>query len=94
MHFLADVRNGPRLLAEFLNASGTEIYDLSQPPELSSAVSLMETYSDTPMDYAVATLVLLAEAFEVHDILTLDRRGFSTFRTRQGHAFHLVLDMA
>jgi hypothetical protein len=26
------------------------------------------------------------------DILTLDRRGFSTFRTRDGRAFRLVLD--
>lgn len=93
MHFLGDVRNGPRLLTEFLTASSTEIYDLSQPPELSQAVTLMESYSDTPMDYADATLVLLAEAFDVYDILTLDLRGFSTFRTRQGQALRLVLDM-
>jgi predicted nucleic acid-binding protein len=41
-------------------------------------VAYLEKYSDTPMDYADATLVLLAEALEVHEVLTLDRRGFST----------------
>jgi predicted nucleic acid-binding protein len=54
----------------------------------------MERYSDTPMDFADATLVLLAEVFEVLDILTLDRRGFSTYRTAGGSAFRLVLDRA
>lgn len=93
MHFLGGVGNGPRLLSEFLTASGTRIYDLSQPPELTEAVKWMEKYSDTPMDYADATLVLLAEALDVNEILTLDRRGFSTFRARQGQAFRLVLDL-
>jgi predicted nucleic acid-binding protein len=38
----------------------------------------MERYSDTPMDFADATLVLLAQALRVYEVLTLDRRGFST----------------
>jgi predicted nucleic acid-binding protein len=33
------------------------------------------------MDYADATLVLLAEDLGASEILTLDRRGFSTYRT-------------
>jgi predicted nucleic acid-binding protein len=68
------------------------IYDLSQPTELHAAAELMERFSDTPMDYADASLVLLAEALAVRDILTLDRRGFSTYRTWRRHAFSLVLD--
>jgi hypothetical protein len=35
--------------------------------------------------------VLLAEALRVTDVLTLDRRGFRTYRTRTGRAFRLVL---
>jgi predicted nucleic acid-binding protein len=46
------------------------------------------------MDFADATLVLLAEALGVRDILTLDRRGFSTYRTRPRGGFRLVLDTA
>jgi predicted nucleic acid-binding protein len=43
------------------------------------------------MDFADATLVLLAEAIGILDILTLDRRGFSTYRTAKGKKFHLIL---
>ena len=52
----------------------------------------MEKYADTPMDYADSTLVLLAEHLKCFDILTLDRRGFSTYRTTRNQAFRLVLD--
>jgi predicted nucleic acid-binding protein len=82
----------PRLLAEFLAASGTEVYDLCRPPELLEAASLMEKYPDTPMDFADATLLLLAEALDLHDILTLDRRGFSAYRTRRRRSLRLILD--
>jgi len=92
MHLVAVSRNGPRLVAEFVSASGMEIYDLCRPPELREAVSLMEKYDDTPMDFADATLVLLAEGLDVHEILTLDRRGFSTYRTRQRRHLQLILD--
>ena len=44
-------------------------------------------------DFADATLVLLAEAIGVRDILTLDRRGFSTYRTPRRGSLRLVLDM-
>ena len=91
MHFVASDGRGPRLLADFVAASGMEIYDLSRPPELHEAVSMMEKYGDLPMDFADATLVLLAEALDVHDVLTLDRRGFSVYRTRRRRSLHLVL---
>ena len=92
MHFVATRRNGPRLLAEFVVASAMEVYDLSRPPELLEAVSLMEKFADLPMDFADATLVLLAEGLSVDQILTLDRRGFSVYRTRRRRHLRLVLD--
>jgi hypothetical protein len=92
MHFVSAAREGPRLLAEFVATSGTEVYDLCQPAELLEAAVLMEKYSDTPMDFADATLILLAEALDVRDVLTLDRRGFSTYRTRRRRALRLVLN--
>jgi len=36
----------------------------------------MARYDDTPMDFADATLVALAEEFGGGHVLTLDRRGF------------------
>jgi len=94
MHFVSEVASGPRMLSRLVDAGDVEIYDLCRPPELGEAVSLMEKYFDTPMDFADATLVLLAEGLDVHRIFTLDRRGFSTFRTRPGESFHLMLDLS
>ncbi len=92
LHFVSAVREGPRLLAEFVATSRTKVYDLCRPPELLEAALLMRKYADTPMDFADATLVLLAEALDKRDVLTLDRRGFSTYRTRRRRGFRLVLD--
>lgn len=92
MHFVSGARSGPRALAELVASSAMEVYDLSAPPELGEAVALMERYADTPMDFADATLVLLAEALGVAHVLTLDRRGFRTYRTRTGRALRLVLE--
>lgn len=92
MHFVGPRRGGPGLLAEFVEAGAVDVVDFTQPLELHEAAVLMEKYADTPMDYADATLVLLAERLNVADILTLDRRGFSTYRTRRGLGFSLVLD--
>lgn len=92
MHFVSAAPDGSRLLAELVSASGMSVFDLCQPSELTAASALMEKYADTPMDFADATLVLLAEALGQQQILTLDRRGFSVFRTRRGRAFRLVLD--
>ena len=94
MHFVSACKGGARLLAEFVEASGTAVYDLCAPPELGKAAALMEKYADTPMEFADATLVLLAEGLGVHNVLTLDRRGFSTYRTRRGKALRLVLASA
>lgn len=91
MNFMGQVPERPRLLAELITVSNTEIYDFSRPPELRAAASLMETYADTPMDFADATLLLLAEGLRIDDVLTLDRRAFSTYRTRAGRPLRLVL---
>ncbi|HUP02081.1 MAG TPA: PIN domain-containing protein [Gemmatimonadota bacterium] len=91
MHFVAANRSGPRHLAELVAASAMDVYDLTRPAELHEAAALMEKYADIPMDFADATLVLLAEALDVDDIFTLDYRGFSVYRTRTRRALRLVL---
>jgi predicted nucleic acid-binding protein len=93
MHFVAAARTGPTLLAEFVVQSGLQVLDFSGAGDLSEAARRMEKYADLPMDYADATLVLLAERLGIFDILTLDRRGFSVFRSSRGRRFTLVLDL-
>lgn len=90
MHLLADAREGPMLLAEFIGATNLDIAESMRPTAVRQAALLMQKYADTPMDFADATLVLLADATGILDILTLDRRGFSTYRTSRGKRFRLM----
>ena len=91
MHLVSEQTDGPDVLVDFLNTSGTEIRAAMESAGLRAAVTLMKKYRDTPMDFADATLVLLADELGLLDMLTLDRRGFSTYRTGRGRAFRLVL---
>ena len=93
MYFAAGNPDGPRFLSELVAASEMEVYNVSRPPELHEAVTLMERYSDVPMDFADATLLLLAEGLDMHEILTLDRRGFSAYRTRENRPLQMNLDL-
>lgn len=51
---------------------------------------LMSTYADTPMDYADATLVSVAEDFNIRRVLTLDPRGFEAYRLPGRHRFEIL----
>lgn len=44
------------------------------------------------MDYADATLVAVAEAIGIRDVLTPDRRGFSVYRYASRGAFRIFPD--
>jgi len=91
MYFLSDVASGPLAFAELLLAADAQIVESTQPAQIAVAARLMKRYADTPMDFADSTLVLLADDIGVTDILTLDRRGFSTYRTPKGRAFRSIL---
>jgi predicted nucleic acid-binding protein len=90
MYFVSGVPGGALAFAELLIASGTQVAEAADPKMVLVAADLMARYADTPMDFADATLVQLADTVGVIDILTLDRRGFSTYRTAKGKAFRLV----
>jgi len=91
MYFVSEFRNGPLAFAQLLVDSGIHVAECARPDQVMSAAKLMTRYADTPMDFADATLVQLAEETGVTDILTTDRRGFATYRTQKGKAFRLVL---
>jgi predicted nucleic acid-binding protein len=59
----------------------------SSLPALQRASVFMHRYQDVPMDYADATLVVLAEEISTNQVFTLDRRGFSIYRTRGRGSF-------
>ena len=91
-YFLSDVRNGPDSLVSFVIASGMEVRDTFGSDALTAALRLMSKYADVPMDFPDATLVWIAEQTGTDRVLTLDRRGFSSFRFGRNRGFKLLLD--
>lgn len=92
-YFLSDVRDGPASLASFLDASAIEVRDAFSAEALAAAVRLINKYADVPMDFPDATLVWIAETSGTDAILTLDRRGFASFRFGRNRRFRLLLDL-
>lgn len=64
---------------EFISKGGATLVPQSMD-SLSRAVVLIEKYRDIPMDFADATIVVLAEEAGIDEVLTLDMRGFSAYR--------------
>ena len=73
--------------------SAIEIRDVFSAAAVVAAVGLMSKYADVPMDFPDATLVWSAQQSGTDGILTLDRRGFSTFRFGTNRRFKLLLDL-
>lgn len=73
-----------RLAIDFVLNGGVELVSQS-PDSLRRSLTLMEKYKNLPMDFADATLVVLAEELECYDIFSLDKKGFAIYRVgRQG----------
>jgi len=68
-----------RAVMEFLAAGAVELAEFA-PADVARAAALMGKYRDLPMDFADATLVVLAERFDTPWVFTLDRRDFTTYR--------------
>ncbi len=76
---------------EILAEQGVEIFE----PAVSSlkrSAGLIRKYRDLPMDYADASLVLLAEHLGHGRILTTDQRDFGTYRWKNHYPFESVLE--
>ena len=58
--------------------------------DLDALDRLMARYRDRPMDFADASLVLLAERLEVRRILTVDHDDFETYRIGGRRRFDIV----
>jgi len=63
----------------FVAAAAVEIADFGAG-DVSQAVALMERFEDLPMDFADATLVVLAERLATNRVFTLDRKDFGAYR--------------
>ncbi|MFM7425642.1 MAG: type II toxin-antitoxin system VapC family toxin, partial [Elainella sp.] len=68
-----------------------EVFQL-QNQHVDRMVELIERYVDLPMDFADASLVVLAEHLGHGRILTLDRRDFSIYRWQNTNPFQNLMD--
>lgn len=59
---------------------------------LRRAHALIEQYADLPMDFADATLVVLAEELDANQVFTTDRRDFEIYRIHGRRRFRIVPD--
>lgn len=87
-HLLRRSRGGYAAAWNVVRAVGTVVVAASRP-RLDRAVELMAEYEDVPMDLVEALLVALAEEAQVFDVLTLDARGFRTYRAQGERKFTL-----
>lgn len=87
LYFLGEIFERQKKCLQFF-VETTRIYPLS-PKNLSHCMTLMEKYQDIPMDFADATLVVIAEELACDEIFTLDRRGFQTYRWGRNRPFRI-----
>jgi len=85
-HFLAEA--GRRALLTFVRRGALRLEALSveDVPQLDELLARYER-----MDFADATLVLIAEKTGITEIFTIDRRDFEVYRTRSGRRLRLLL---
>ncbi len=91
LHFLQPIAGGAEALAALLRKGLIAVDDAFAQSRIDAAIALMSKYEDIPMDFADATLVLLAERLATANMVTLDERGFRTFRFSGKRRFRMVL---
>ncbi len=88
-HLLSRVPGGATACLEFFLAGGAHLVPTTLAT-LRRCRTLMAKYEDLPMDFADATLVVLAEELETDLVLTTDRRDFDVYRIANSGRFRVL----
>ncbi len=88
LYLLGPAIKGQKTGIEFILKRGATLVPQSLG-SLKKGLELMEKYKDVPMDFADATLVVLAEEMGIAEIFTLDAKGFNTYRIHGKKTFRL-----
>ncbi len=85
-------RLGNRAMAHFLRTLPDTKYRIVplEPEDFVRASELLEKYADTRVDFVDATVVAVAERYQIRRILTLDRRDFQIVRPRHIDHFEIL----
>lgn len=88
-HLLDPRSRGTEGLKQFILQEYTSVVCI-QLESFCRVFELMEKYIDCPMDFADATLIVLAEQLTISKVFTLDITDFSVYRVKRGHR-HVAL---
>jgi len=86
-------RMGSFAQVRFIKGLVTQSFHVFDIPESSHSriIKLMERYQDLPMDFADASLVILAEHLGDGRIVSTDQRDFKTYKWKQNKPFANLL---
>ena len=86
-------RRGRKSMLSFMESYQQNAFSIFQiePHHKQKLFILMQQYIDLPMDFADASLVLLAEHLGHGRILSTDQRDFNTYRWKQTKPFENLL---
>jgi len=90
-HLLGGLDGGRQACVDFFLAGGALLVPATRA-SLRRCRDLVNQYSDLPMDYADATLVVLAEELGTNLVCTTDRRDFSVYRIKGRRRFEILPD--
>lgn len=88
-HLVGDKRREVEAAWKFVRSGALALGGI-EAPDLPHLHALMSRYWDRPMDFADATLVLLAKRESISTILTVDHADFGTYRIDGRRRFRVV----
>jgi len=88
-HLLGSLKGGRQACVDFFLSGGAVLVPATKA-SLRRSRDLVDQYSDLPMDYADATLVVLAEELGSNLVFTTDRRDFAVYRIRGRRRFEIL----
>ncbi len=87
-HLLGRISGGAIACLDFILSGGALLVPATTN-SVRRARDLMERYADCPMDFADASLVVLAEDIGTNRVLTTDQRDFSIYRIAGRRRFRI-----
>ena len=88
-HLLGGLPGGRPACVDFFLSGGALLVPATTA-SLRRSTDLVSQYADLPMDYADATLVVLAEELGTNLVLTTDRRDFGVYRIKGRRRFDIL----
>lgn len=88
-HLLGTVVGGREACIDFYLLGGALLVPATTAA-LRRSKEIVRQYADLPMDYADATLVVLAEELDTNLVFTTDRRDFAIYRIRGRRHFEIL----